>query len=392
MGWIMSRRCPAWFFLLWLSFLFPLFPPKKKLEAEKVEIARAELQEFVAEHGQMPSQHADLASSRSLYYKLKKAKLLHLLKSDWRRDLCKEVQKFYDTSTRLPKRQVGDTEEKRAEDALAQRWDRLLANKATIEATLLHTYSVIFEAAEKEDDTFHLAVCMSVQDFFDTCNRLPKRQVGDTEEKRAEDALAQRWDRLLQNKGAISENLMATYRAIFDAVEVEGDDGQLAVCLAVQEFWSTSNRLPKRQAGHSDELRAEDALAQRWDRLLQNKVSISENLFSTYKAIFAASEVEEDDGQLAVCLAVQEFWSTSNRLPKRQAGHRDELRAEDALAQRWDRLLQDKGVQAEFPEIFEAAADGWQAAVQMGLAAFLQETCVNEVFSRCVVLQEDAVQ
>jgi len=65
-GWTTSRRCPVWFLLCLLAYYCPLFPPKKKSDAEKAEIARAELEQFVAEHGQMPSQHAELESSRSL--------------------------------------------------------------------------------------------------------------------------------------------------------------------------------------------------------------------------------------------------------------------------------------------------------------------------------------
>ena len=84
-----------WFFLLLLSCCYPIFPPKKKSDAEKVDIARAELQQFVAEHGQMPSQHSDLASSRSLYMKLKRLKQLHLLQHDWRSVLCEDTLKFY---------------------------------------------------------------------------------------------------------------------------------------------------------------------------------------------------------------------------------------------------------------------------------------------------------
>ena len=65
------------FFLLLLSYYEITLSPRKKSDAEKVHIARAEPEQFVAEHGQMPSQKSDLASSRSLYWKLKKLKLLH---------------------------------------------------------------------------------------------------------------------------------------------------------------------------------------------------------------------------------------------------------------------------------------------------------------------------
>ena len=93
-GWTTSWRCPVWFVLLGFPYYHPLFPPKKKSDAEKADIVRAELEQFVAEHGQMPSQHADLISSRSLYAKLKKLKLLHLLKHDWRRGVCDDTLNF----------------------------------------------------------------------------------------------------------------------------------------------------------------------------------------------------------------------------------------------------------------------------------------------------------
>jgi Zn-finger protein len=49
-GWTTLRRCPVWFLLCLLACYCPLFPPKKKSDAEKAEIARAELEQFVAEH------------------------------------------------------------------------------------------------------------------------------------------------------------------------------------------------------------------------------------------------------------------------------------------------------------------------------------------------------
>ena len=143
-GWTTSRRCPMWFFFSLLSSYYPLFPPKKKSDAEKADIARAELEQFVAEHGQMPSQHSDLASSRSLSWKLKKLKLLHLLKHDWRRENCEDTLKFYDLHGRIPRRQNIQRDEQRAEDALARRWDRLLEQKAALAEDLLNAHNRIF--------------------------------------------------------------------------------------------------------------------------------------------------------------------------------------------------------------------------------------------------------
>jgi DNA helicase IV len=223
--------------LLPFSYYYPLFPPKKKSDAEKADIVRAELEQFLAEHGQMPSQHADLPSSRSLYAKLKKLKLLHLLKHDWRRGVCDDTLKFFDLHGRIPRRQNMTTDEQRAEDALAQRWDRLLAQKASLPNKLLNEYHQLFAAAEMEVDDGHLAVCVAVSEFFETTRRLPKRQVGDSDEKRAEDALAQRWDRLMAEKASVSKDLLSHYSTIFGAAEMEVDDAPRAVCIAVHVFF-----------------------------------------------------------------------------------------------------------------------------------------------------------
>ena len=107
------------------------------------------------------------------------------------------------------------TDEQRAEDALAQRWDRLLAKKASLGDELLNAYNRIFAAAEIEDDDMHLEVCIAVGDFFEKAQRLPKRQLVESDEKRAEDALARRWDRLLAEKASVSEQLLSSYSAIF---------------------------------------------------------------------------------------------------------------------------------------------------------------------------------
>ena len=242
-----NRRWPAWFVLLWLSYQYPLFPPKKKSDAEKAELARAELEHFMASHGQVPSQLSDLPGSKSLYQKLKKLKLLHLLKHDWRRDVCDDTLKFFDLHGRIPRRQNGRTDELRAEDALARRWDRLLEQKASLPESLLDAYSRIFAATEIEANDTHLAVCMAVSDFFETAQRLPKRQNGVTEELRQEDALAQRWDRLLTQKASLPESLLDAYSPIFAATEIEANDTHLAVCMAVSDFFETAQRLPKRQ-------------------------------------------------------------------------------------------------------------------------------------------------
>ena len=229
--------------------------------------------------------------------------------------VCDDTLKFYDLHGRIPRRQNVRTDEQRAEDALAQRWDRLLAQKASLPNELLNEYHRMFAAAEMEVDHGHLAVCFAVSEFFETTRRLPKRQVVDSAEKQAEDALARRWDRLMAEKASVSEDLLSSYSAIFGAAEMEVDDGHLAVCIAVSEFFETTRRLPKRQVVDSAEKQAEDALARRWDRLMAEKASVSEDLLSSYSAIFGAAEMEVDDGHLAVCVAVSEFFETTRRLP-----------------------------------------------------------------------------
>ena len=397
LGWTTSWRCPAWFLLCLLSYHFPLFPPKKKSDAEKAELARAELDEFIALHGKVPSQHSDLPGSKALYKKLHKVKLLHLLKHDWRRGVCDDTLKFYDLHGRIPRRQNTTTEEQRAEDALAQRWDRLLEQKASLPNELLHEYPRIFAATNVEVDDVHMAVCAAVSEFFDTTRRLPKRQVGDSDEKRAEDALARRWDRLMAEKASVSEELLSSYSAIFGAAEMEVDDGHLAVCVAVSEFFDTTRRLPKRQVGHSDERRAEDALARRWDRLMAEKASVSEELLSSYSAIFGAAEMEVDDAPRAVCIAVNVFFLEAQRLPRRVHVVTDSNREEDILARRWHRVVHSQSsvgldLMGQFADIFTANSEAWNDAVESGLATFLDEVSVVELFHRCVALQEDAVQ
>jgi len=54
-------------------------------------------------------------------------------------------------------------------------------------------------------------------EFFQSCKRLPKRQAADIDEKRAKDALARRWDRLLAEKASVNSELSSTYSGIFAA-------------------------------------------------------------------------------------------------------------------------------------------------------------------------------
>ena len=123
--------------------------------------------------------------------------------------------------------------------------------------------------------------------------------------------LARRWDRLKTQKASLPDELLIACQRIFAAADVEVDDGHLAVCVAVSEFLDRIRRLPKRQVGDSDEKRAEDALAERWDRLMAEKASVSEELLSSYNAIFGAAEMEVDDGHIAVCIAVSKNLETA---------------------------------------------------------------------------------
>ena len=110
----------------------------------------------------MPSQHSDLASSRSLYFKLAKLKLLHLLKHDWRRAVCNDTLIFFDFHQRLHRRQNSDTAELRQEDALAQRWDRMLQDRGAISADLVSEFGRIFVAADSEESDWRRGVCLAI--------------------------------------------------------------------------------------------------------------------------------------------------------------------------------------------------------------------------------------
>jgi len=46
----------------------------------------------------------------------------------------------------------------------------------------------------------------------------------------------------------------------------------------------------------------------------------------------------------------------------------------------------------QFAEIFTAMSEAWNAAMESGLATFLEDVSMVELFHRCVALQEDAVQ
>ena len=118
-SWKLTWQSPVLYILLFSSYLFPIFPPKKKSDVEKAESARAELDEFIRVHGEIPSQLSDLSQSRAIYSKLRRLKLLHLLKQEESHvAICKATDTFFQKHSRLPKRQNPDTDERRAEDAI----------------------------------------------------------------------------------------------------------------------------------------------------------------------------------------------------------------------------------------------------------------------------------
>ena len=91
------------------------------------------------------------------------------------------------------------------------------------------------------------------------------------------------------------------------------------------------------------------------------------------------------------------FFLEAQRLPQRFDSITDANRAEDVLARRWHRLVAcppaaNFELMCQFAEIFTANGEAWNAAVESGLATFLDEVSVVELFHRCVALQEDAVQ
>ena len=315
-SWKLTWQSPVLYILLFSSYLFPIFPPKKKSDVEKAESARAELDEFIRVHGEIPSQLSDSSQSRSIYSKLRRLKLLHLLKQEESHvAICKATDTFFRKHSRLPKRQNPDTDERRAEDTLAQRWDRLLAQRASLGDALLTTYERLFMAADMEDASVVVDTCAAVEKFLDSQQRLPKRQNPDTDEQRAEDALAQRWDRLLAQRASLEDALLTTYERLFMAADMEDASVAVDTCAAVEKFFDTQQRLPKRQNPATDEQRAEDAVAQRWDRLLAQRASLGDALLSTYERLFLAADMEDASVVVDTCAAVEHFLILSKNCP-----------------------------------------------------------------------------
>ena len=66
------------------------------------------------------------------------------------------------------------------------------------------------------------------------------------------------------------------------------------------------------QNNDSAEQRQEDTLAQRWDRLLQDRAAISADVLTEFARIFAAADGEDFQSQRVVCVAVAEFYDAAN--------------------------------------------------------------------------------
>ena len=397
-----TLRSFIWFLTILVSCLFPLFPPKKKSEAEKIAIVCEELERFFLEHGRPPSQHSEIEGSRSLYNRVQKLKLTHKLQHDWREDVCQAVQRFYDDNAeRLPKRQNVLDDERRNEDLLAQRWERLMGQKDSVSFELQQRYSALFAAVDVATEVGRVATCVAVQEFFN--NRggvLPKRQNAcRSEEQRSEDALARRWDRLVEKRRELSDDVLNRFEALFVATENEPEDTPMQVCEAVAAFQQRTGFLPKRQnACRSEEQKSEDALAQRWDRLVEKRRELSDDVLNRFEVLFVATEKEPEDTPMQVCQAVAEFLEKYGSLPRRHfMAALPEKQAEDSLARRLNRMLSNKvelsrDLLEEFSVVFEATAGRWSEAEKGGLANFLETTSVCEVFAMCSNLNEDSVQ
>ena len=265
--------------------------------------------------------------------------------------VCVAVELFFQSSGRLPRRQVGDTAIKREEDLLARRWDKL--QQQEVEESVRKRFGRLFSAAEDDSIAGQVAVCVAVELFFQSSGRLPRRQVGDSAIKREEDLLARRWDKLQQQE--VEESVRKRFGRLFSAAEDDSIAGQVAVCVAVELFFQSSVRLPRRQVGDSAIKREEDLLARRWDKLQQQEVE--ESVRKRFGNLFSAAEDDSIAGQVAVCVAVELFFQSSGRLPRRQVGDSAIKREEDLLARRWDKLQQqevEESVRKRFGNLFSA--------------------------------------
>ena len=169
----------------------------------------------------------------------------------------------------------------------------------------------LFSAEKDTSAAGQVAVCVAVELFFETSGRLPRRQQGESAGKREEDALAQRWDRLLEQ--GVEESVRERFGNLPSAAMQV-----LRARLHVAWQWSFFSRPlgDWRQQGDSAGKREEDALAQRWDRLPQQEAE--ESVRERFGNLFNAEKDTSAAGQVAVCVAVELFLETTGRLPRRQ--------------------------------------------------------------------------
>eukprot|EP00435_Cladocopium_sp_Y103_P074107 s366_g46.t1 len=212
----------------------------------------------MASHGRVPLADDEMADGKSIYDKLAKAKLVHLLKEraeqpelfvdedSGLRSPCEEVRAFVISSGRIPRRQkltgkAGSEEEKR-EDGLARRWATVV--KEELPQELQEEYAELFEdeasqlrglceeeelpqelqeeyAELFEDGASQLrSLCEEVRAFVASRGRIPRRQRcygnASSEDKKREDRLARRWWRLVSNRDSIPEELRDEFAILFD--------------------------------------------------------------------------------------------------------------------------------------------------------------------------------
>ena len=90
----MAWPSPVWLYAGPLAWQWPLLPPKKKTEADKVVEARAQVDAFFQQHGRAPVWDDTAPEGRALLGKLKRGKLLHVLTEVKDRRVLEAVNQF----------------------------------------------------------------------------------------------------------------------------------------------------------------------------------------------------------------------------------------------------------------------------------------------------------
>ena len=166
----MAWPSPVWLYAGPLAWQWPLCPPKKKTEAEKLVEARAQVNEFLQQHDRVPVWGDAVAEGSALYNKLRKAKLLHVL-NEADRGVLQPVNRFWMVQGRLPKRgqQRGKTEQN-----LAQQWERLVRDREKLPRDLQLCF-VLWRMPVGQCSRTGVSLCGNGA-FFETSGRLPRRQ------------------------------------------------------------------------------------------------------------------------------------------------------------------------------------------------------------------------